>query len=406
MLIIEKPLDPLFISRDSVPSSPTSDLHGTRISLQENKRLLFQFPEHKPTLAILEASVKQFNSNYMILQGYLDHAAQKLKEMCFNAVESILRVNRHTKQNADKRVVELLSVAVESYVMGSVHDKVFQAVCQKCTKDDAILHHKMKEFQGTGGKEFGVKPEFCCPLPASIVELACLDGLTTPLEKNHCLKSTLDCISEEVNDYLQDNVISGEEVPCLTSDDLISILITVLIQSKNSHLASNLYYMEYFNWASSSKDDLSFSFVTFKAAAEYFKSTDFSYLKPVMPKMKNEMTFEEIIAAKKEQEGDNKGDKEENENRPRPRLSSLNRELDNITKMIERTSTSATTNGPIRSLFPEYDQVQASGFGKRAATSPPDVIPMSKSSGGAAPLGDFLSSLQNDIFDGTFGKQD
>ncbi|XP_070572550.1 ankyrin repeat domain-containing protein 27-like [Ptychodera flava] len=409
MLIIEKPLDSTLKSRED-PSSPTLDLQETRISFQDNKRLLFQFPEHKTALAVLDQNIRQFNSNYMILQGYLDHAAQKLKDICFHTTENLLKVNRHRRMNSDRRIVDLITNGVESYVMGSVHGKVFQAVCQKCAKDDEIICQKVKEFHGIRGEEFGVKPEFCCPLPASIVELANLDGLTTPLEKVSCLKATLDNISEEVNDSLRSNSMPGDELPCLTSDDLISILITLLIQAKSRHLASNLYYMEHFHWSTSSKDDLSFSLVTFKAAAEYFINTDFSYLKPLTPKVKNEMTFEEIIAVKQEQEGDDNKDKT-NKTRPsttaspRPRLSSFNRELDNITRMIEKTSTSSTDNGPIKSLFPEYDQVQASGFGKRTPTSPPDVIPISKSAG-AAPLGDFLSSLQNDLLDGTYGKQD
>ncbi|XP_006818092.2 ankyrin repeat domain-containing protein 27-like [Saccoglossus kowalevskii] len=411
ILIIEKPLDPRFRTGNFVSLSPV-DTYTNSISFQENKKLLFQFPEHRVPLSILDQNIKQFNMNYMILQGYLDHAAMKLQDMCFTATESILKVNRNTRRNADRRMVDILTIAVESYVMGCVHSKVFPAVCQKCCRDDNKICSKEKELQGVGGDEFGVKTEFCCPLPASVVELARLDGLYTPLEKLFCLKSTLDCISEEVNYFAKDNVVAGNEVPCIASDDLIPLLVTVLIQSKSTHLISNLYYIEHFHWATTSKDDLSFSLVTFKAATEYFLNTDFSHLKPLAPKMRNEMTLEEILLAKKEQENETgeKGERSRDSHKVayRTRGGSFNRELDNITRMIEKTTTSPTnTTTPMKSLFAEYDQVQASGFAQRSTVVPPDVIPSSSAHTRLqTPLGDFLSSLKNDVLDGTYGKGD
>ena len=43
---------------------------------------------------------------------------------------------------------------------------------------------------------------------------------------------------------------------CLTTDDLIPLLVTVIVQSRCGQIASNIFYLENFNWSGSCKDDL------------------------------------------------------------------------------------------------------------------------------------------------------
>jgi hypothetical protein len=119
-----------------------------------------------------------------------------------------------------------------------------------------------------------------------VVELASLDSLNCPIDKLYCLQTTLDLILAElkgaivdahsvlsreysVNFFKRSNVqstffvviwymffslVEDSQLPALGTDDLIPLLVTVIIQAKPLHMASNLYYMENFQWTLSPSD--------------------------------------------------------------------------------------------------------------------------------------------------------
>lgn len=124
-----------------------------------------------------------------------------------------------------------------------------------------------------------------------MVELASLDSLNCPIDKLSCLRTTLDLILAELKGAIVDahSVLSSEhrvsylytlvkcksnmqfifftviwcmffslaedsQLPTLMTDDLIPLLVTVIIQAKPLHMASNLYYMENFQWTLSPSD--------------------------------------------------------------------------------------------------------------------------------------------------------
>ncbi|KAI8491724.1 hypothetical protein Bbelb_305290 [Branchiostoma belcheri] len=323
ILVIERPLDGTVQASASRPRSQSMLGDAQRITYQENHQYLFSFPECKKALVRLDRNITEFTNNYMIVTGYLDHAVQKLQGICQQATEDILKLCKRERQ------IDSIAQAVESYVVGSVHTKMWQAVCQQCKKEESLLQKKLEELRGVTGEQLGVKEAFCCPLPGAVskvhlqlknteravacaalrtafqnmdpekevflsseqtvVELATLDGLKTPLEKLSCLKRTLDSVNEEVNAHLRENQDpTSDDLPCLVSDDLILLLVPVLVQARCLHLPSNVFYIENLQWSLSSKDDLGFSLVTFKASLEYMMSADFSQLRATMsPTQKN-----------------------------------------------------------------------------------------------------------------------
>ncbi|XP_041456821.1 ankyrin repeat domain-containing protein 27-like [Lytechinus variegatus] len=416
MLIIEKPLEGAVKGRRG--SAGLSDEFLTpRTRFLENKHFLGMFPENRNNLKCLEESIHQFNQNYMIVQGYLKDVATKLRRMCEEHKQMFAEANRYIKLQSDGRLEEVLNVAVESYVMGSVHAKVFKAISSEKTPEDVHISDKLHQLQGITGEQLGVAEEFCCPLPAAVVELARLDGINTPHEKLTCLHSTLENITEEVNIHLRENLAPGQSPQCLTSDDLLPLLVLVISQAKCRHLASNLYYLENFHWASSKHDNLGYALVTFTAAMEYIKNTDFSNMKTNNNKIKKEMSIEELMAASKfayasTTSGDSTPtqvtyDQSSNEapstveQQSTYQMKTLQMQLDNISRMMESSSISS---GPT-SVFGGFD----GGTGSREAGAkgpPPDVIPASEHRPNRTQLGGFLAALQSDVLDCSYGKQD
>jgi hypothetical protein len=54
--------------------------------------------------------------------------------------------------------------------------------------------------------------------------------------------------------YMLFSLAVDSQLPALMTDDLIPLLVTVIIQAKPLHMASNLYYMENFQWTLSPSD--------------------------------------------------------------------------------------------------------------------------------------------------------
>ncbi|XP_022110510.1 ankyrin repeat domain-containing protein 27-like [Acanthaster planci] len=388
MLIIERPLEGARKGRRG--SAGLSDEFLTpRTTYAENCKFLSLFHENRAQLSNMQMKISEFNQTYMILPGYLMDTACKLRGIWEHSRLAFSETNNYIRLQSDSRLEEAITVALESYIMGGVHTKVFKAVCQQMAEDDQVLYRRVQELQGVKANQLGVKKDFCCPLPAAVVELARLDGINNPQEKLLCLKSTLDAITDEVSAYLRMNLAPGYSLPCLTSDELIPLQVLVISQAKCQYLASNLFYMEHFHWVKSDHNDVGYTLVSFKAAMEYMKNTDFTKIMGSQ-KLKKEMTVEELMA-----EYNSNFDQDPELQNASPLARST---IGNITRMMEKTTVSSDSEG--------HKTIYA---GKPAVTKPrtsanpvPDVVPHSEK----PVLGDFLSALQNDVLDCTYGKLD
>lgn len=406
ILILERPLD----SRSKRKSTSEPDDSTNSSSLQtthtECRTFLRSFTEFSKILQSLDDQLKQFNTNYMILKDYLDDARSRLHNMSLDVVEKCYKCSKQMHKQ-DPKFKDVLSSSVESYVMAAVYQKIFGVMCEKFSSEDRQLLDKCKQLQDVQQEQLGVSPEFCCPQPMAVVELANIDCLCTPLEKLHCLKSTVDTATETISTSLEDNVKSGildEDKPCLTSDDLIPILVTIIAQAKCSHLFSNMFYIEHFHWSRDTKDrdNLSYCLVTFRAAMEYMTNTNFDHLQNGKSKVLKEISIEElknvtreISLSQLESSSHNAVSRDGNSS-----TSKLDRQLQKISKIIDESTaglsskTSASKKEPTSVFGDMYQYLQKT----------PEV-PKQENKKKKEQLGSFLNSLEDDIFDQCFGKQ-
>lgn len=405
MLIIERPLEGEVKGRRG-SAGLSDEFLKPRTTFVENVKFLNLFPECRFQLLNLDKSIQQFNHNYLMVKGYLSAAAQKLKKIWQDNLEAIIAANNYVKLQADSRLEEVIAIATESYLIGGVHTKVFKAVCEECQSQDAVLTTKSEQLQGITGKQLGVNSQLDCPLPTSVVELARLDGIICPHEKIICLKTTLDNITEEVTLHTRDNLAPGDSPPCLTSDDLIPLLVLVISQAKCHHLAANLMYLESFRWASSKNDNLGYSLVTFKAAIEYMLREDFSPFTSSENKVKKEMSIQELMAASKLTSDESSSGTETafSNNEFDGVTQSLQREFNNISKMMQES-----LNIQRESRHQSGSQKTRNKGSHKTGHHQTVPVVVSKSDPKASKsskLGDFLLALQNDVLDSTYGKQE
>ncbi|XP_078335273.1 ankyrin repeat domain-containing protein 27-like isoform X2 [Crassostrea virginica] len=315
-----------------------------------------------------------------------------------------LRCSKFAREQ-DPKFREALDFSVENYIMGAVHKKVFSVIKEAFEEDDKLLFTKCKQLHNVTAQQLGVNKKIACPLPQAVVELANLDRLQTPLEKLYCLKSTIDNASQTIQKHLEENrapsvSTAAEEGYCLTSDDLIPILVTVIAQAQCRYFASNLQYIESFHWASEANDrgNLSYCLVTFKAAVEYMKTTSFDDMER-QPSLKREISLEELRRATSGPISGEFNSSITGSTTSQSAGSHYDRQLERISQMLkasndELRNTEKSKTPHHRSIFGEsYERLQNPH--KETSEKKKDK----------EDLGDFLTSLQNDMFGMNFGKQ-
>ncbi|BFZ04345.1 hypothetical protein BsWGS_07384 [Bradybaena similaris] len=410
ILILEQPLDSKFkLKGPLLKEQREKKLHTHKISVRECTEFLQSFPEFKQSLENLDRSIKHFCSHYMVLADYLNDAVSRLRALSIDTLKDMQKKLK-PPANTDMKLREVLAGAIESYMMNAVYQKVFVVIRQLFSKDDHLLLTKCHTLSRVRPEEIGVSKQFSCPLPTAVVELANLGSLTTPREKLTCLKWTVDNVTECITAYLQekrqtqmslDSFLSGDlHDACITSDDLIPILVTVIAKAKCCHLLSDLYYTEHFVWESSDRDrdDFGYCLVSFKAAAQYMMETDFSYLRESSLSTDREISIEELMAVTSVKD----------EVRTSPALTTtlepqarLERQISRISDILEQTSREmgqqnvTKRRGQLQSIFPD-----------RVRKSPqPETKSLNGENDQSNQLGDFLSALQDDVLDQQFGKQ-
>ncbi|XP_035828350.1 ankyrin repeat domain-containing protein 27 isoform X2 [Aplysia californica] len=413
ILILERPLNSKFqVTSAQREEKKTKELQTPKISVAECTAFLKSFSEFKTALEQLDKNIEYFCRHYMILPDYLDDARARLEDI---SAASLRKMSLCLRQPlaSDIKFIEVLAGAIESYLMSLVYKKVFPVISQHLSKEDQTLLSKGQKLNRVKPEQIGVRREFSCPLPMAVVELANLGNLLTPREKLTCLKSTVDNITEGITQSIKGSrqeqlagITTEEDEPCITSDDLIPILVMVIAQAKCCHLHSDLFYMEHFIWESMDKDrdDLSYCLVTFKAAVQYMMTTDFSHLED---KRKNdpqkEISIEDLMAATSVSESTShtgRGSPRNNASAGR-----LERQLNRISGILEQN---AQEMGAQRQQQNSKRQIQSIFTGRTTRLPPPEPLPTQRNSqntGENNQLGDFLSALQDDDFDLAFGKQ-
>ncbi|CAL1542782.1 unnamed protein product [Lymnaea stagnalis] len=418
ILILDRPLDSKFKSLlmivEASSNASQSLLMIVEASFNASQSLLMIVEASSNASQSLLMIIKEFVSHYMVLPDYLDEAAHRLEEISTQAFQ-VTNLNLLKPIKSNPKMKEMLAGTIESYLMNAVYDKLFPVICQHMSARDKTLLAKCQKVSKVKPEQIGVKREFSCPLPMAVVELANLGSLRTPREKLFCLKSTVDNITKGIaviTDFsnalssltpLMLFLSSAKPEACITTDDLIPILVTVIAKAKCCHLNSDLFYTEKFMWTAADRDmdDLGFCLVSFKAAVQYMAEADFTDLKETD---ESEISLEDLMAATS-CAGESISSRNRSSHHVLPDLdvkSRRERQLNRISGLLERTvldlksdKKSQTNSQQIQSIFPGQNCLGIAHY--------ITLIPLYQ---GFSTCGsDFLSALQEDDFDQSFGKQ-
>ncbi|KAK7861943.1 hypothetical protein R5R35_006314 [Gryllus longicercus] len=333
IFVIDRPLSPRFCSLPA-ESDCLLQLNQKITSLQDASNFLSKF-----SLELLDTNLKSLVAEASFWNEDLDNIKDKIHEVL--SIHWVQFLQSQTLElQREARFQKLLTTALENHITHSLHDTLFPVICHRHRLQDEAVLSQLRELasRGVTADQLGAPEDFAVPLPAAVVELASLDSFTAPIDKLFCLRTTLDLILAEVKGAIidaQSVLLTDAELPSLSTDNLVPLLMSVIIQAKPLHMFSNLYYVEHFQWTLSPKDAMSFSVVTFQAAVQELLRIKGSDLKPRSEKVHRELGLEELI--KVTGEVDEHFDRNGERCQTGP-VSPLDRELERITSLIEAST--------------------------------------------------------------------
>ncbi|KAG8201303.1 hypothetical protein JTE90_016785 [Oedothorax gibbosus] len=385
ILIIERPLSCLSNIKDEIHN--TFNSKNQTQTLNQCTTFLKSHSEWKDVLKLLDKKIQVFNSSYIVLPQYLKDASSKLKSILSWANSEFLGAQILAQVPPAQFAKLDLYAALENYIMFQVHDKVFPVVHKYCLEEDVKLKHKLIWLYEAcvTPKELGVQETFCCRTPSAIEELSSINSKKCPVVKMNCLMSTIEFLNQDINNFFLEASypVKNKDIPCVTSDDLIPLLVNVIVHSRLDNLISNLYYIENFCLETSPVDKLSFGLVTFQAAIEYLKNNEFEFLKTSSRKIQNQLPSRELRTATSDP---NSSKKSPIRTKQAACQSPTDHLLENVSKMVE-TSSKDTLDKSIAKGSTSLNQ-------KRAFPNKPQEN-----------VGSFLTSLRQNSLGLSYGKQ-
>lgn len=280
MFIVDKPLDPSYKEPEGQEvsvggHSGLKDVLERKRTYQEHRRFLTIFQNYKDGLEELNRQIRLFMQNYLVVEreSLLLDTAAKLEGMVRQGNAAFQEANRLDTKLQDRRVLDACWISLEGYLMHHVHSKVYPAIRGVHAKKDRQFSERCRLLRGKlTPSVVGVSRDYECPYPSTLAHLRLLDPLETPLEILYTIQDAMDSIMVDVKANFIRSLRIGEP-SLLPSDDLISVLATILVQVDFKCLLSDLYYVEHFHWFSDS-DQLSYILVTFRAAVEFLRGPE------------------------------------------------------------------------------------------------------------------------------------
>ncbi|XP_076470280.1 ankyrin repeat domain-containing protein 27-like isoform X2 [Babylonia areolata] len=257
--------------KDSHTHRPAS--YGQCLDLLWNHSGEFNLELHcgQKTRDHLDKMLIAFGEVYDTLEGenlrsIVDMAsAHFTKAMQLLLKDSVVR--RSAKHNS--AYMDGLKVAVETYMMNSVHTRLFRVVTALMANEDSEINKMTRNLSSLQLQDIGIRKIFSQNLPPAKKELAGLNRFSSPMGRLFCIKRVVTALTRP----LKQSGKSDDSTAMMTTDDFLPILIFLIIKSEIPNWMANLVYMRHFHLAKSSDDDeFGFYLASVEAALEHIKS--------------------------------------------------------------------------------------------------------------------------------------
>lgn len=185
-----------------------------------------------------------------------------------NKLFPIVMKETHLRKPAKSgNFIETIKLALETYALHKLHEKLFPALCSLSSQKDAGFNKVVRNLSDIQLKDLGIKSALRQNIPSARRALSTLNHYTTPLEKFNCLKRTIVGVTMLKDAKTQDQ----GKVLAVTADDLLPVLECLVIKSELPNWMANLTYLHNFRFSNRTYDEFRFYMSSFEAAVEYIR---------------------------------------------------------------------------------------------------------------------------------------
>ncbi|KAJ3645536.1 hypothetical protein Zmor_023183 [Zophobas morio] len=216
----------------------------------------------------------------------LSHVLIKIQKLCSSFVEQNRGLAMENLQNQKDLIGSLFSqclqivlknrtlsddcenikIAVETYMQSCLDRTLVKAVNTVTCFGDATLNKTVRNCSDLQLRDLNIPLKFCDIVTSARSELSKINNYVTILDKVNCLKLTFN--------HLYSTSI------CLTSDDILQILVFLIVKLNISNWTSNLVYLTHFQFSSLNvSNETNFLITSLEAALEFIKSDEFNKIK-------------------------------------------------------------------------------------------------------------------------------
>ena len=160
---------------------------------------------------------------------------------------------------------------IESYLTSKLHPSIYPWSCLNFVDYDSSVSRCIRYFSSHTQADLGVRSELQTTHYDAILQLQKLKDMITPIDKMMILKDTVQLVKEKVVRNINTTFPQDVEDIELTTDDIITILIWIVIQTPAIHqcLSSDLRYIELFHYVNSSSSPIGFAFCHFQIVVNW-----------------------------------------------------------------------------------------------------------------------------------------
>ncbi|KAI8519735.1 Ankyrin repeat domain-containing protein 27, partial [Branchiostoma belcheri] len=216
----------------------------------------------------VDQRVQHFIGSYHQLEGVsLRHTMDAANTLFVRAMQTALKDNNMGKIAKQSTIhMDNLKIAMETYVMHGVFNKVFNTISTFTAAQDAALNKVTRNLADVQLRDLGVRKEFWQSVPRARRELHGLNRFCSPLEKLLCVKRAITAITRP------SPLHKRKESVTMSSDDLLPILVYLVIKADIPNWLANLRYLHNFRFSRPANDAFGFYLASLEAAIEHVKS--------------------------------------------------------------------------------------------------------------------------------------
>jgi len=242
----------------------TVDIFKEHHAVDEQLRWLRQHAMRGEAMNRCNRAIEEFNASYVLVKGFVDQTATKLRGIVTHCVESLCDESPVFAPCASNKRHKLVLIrAVQTYVLNGVQKRVMSGMKQMYVGEETTLNEVTAARRDITLKELGVDHRI--PESVDLKEaIGHVKGITEdamPLSRITALKSVLNDISHSVEMRVKGYA--------LATDDLLPLLIVVLIRAAPTSLFCSTEYLKHFSSSDDTSDEWGFYVATLSAAVEY-----------------------------------------------------------------------------------------------------------------------------------------